>query len=195
NVENDDSLCTLQEVFQNVNSSLGFNIELKFDDYFVYQDEELVDRLREILRSVEVCKRKTGYFLYVPTRCGTAWGTEIYTDVRRNSLDEAIKLCLENGLQGIVSDVRGLLKDQGAVSRIKEALLSLLTYGELNNVRQAVYVQYLIGVEGAIVDFVGGISDAVSDLIKPIKEEEERISFTQSEFFFLQNLISELIQH
>ncbi|KAI3922544.1 hypothetical protein MKX01_006233 [Papaver californicum] len=211
NVENDDSLCTLQEAFQNVHSSLGFNIELKFDDYFVYRDEELVDPLREILRVVlgYANKRPVIFSTFQPDAARlvrklqnrypvyflTEGGTEIYTDVRRNSLDEAIKLCLENGLQGIVSDVRGLLKDQGAVSRIKEARLSLLTYGELNNVRQAVYEQYLMGVEGVIVDFVGEISEAVSDLIKPVKEEEERISFTQCEFSFLQNLISELIQH
>ncbi|KAI3914031.1 hypothetical protein MKW98_010843 [Papaver atlanticum] len=210
NVENDDSLCTLQEAFQNVNSSLGFNIELKFDDYFVYRDDEIVDRLRDILRVVlgyakerpvifstfqpdaarlvrKLQNRYPVYFL-------TEGGTEIYTDVRRNSLDEAIKLCLENGLQGIVSDVRGLLRNQEAVSRIKEARLSLLTYGELNNVREAVYVQYLMGVEGVIVDFVGEISETVSDLIKPVKEEEERISFTQCEFSFLQNLVSELTQ-
>ncbi|KAI3875772.1 hypothetical protein MKX03_023695 [Papaver bracteatum] len=207
NVENDDSLCTLQEAFQNVNSSLGFNIELKFDDY----DDEIVDRLRQILLVVlgyakerpvifstfqpdaarlvrKLQNRYPVYFL-------TEGGTEIYTDVRRNSLDEAIKFCLENGLQGIVSDVRGLLRNQEAVSRIKEAHLSLLTYGELNNVREAVYVQYLMGVEGVIVDFVGEISEAVSDLIKPVKEEEERISFTECEFSFLQNLISELTQH
>lgn len=204
NVENDDFLCTLQEAFQNVNSSSGFNIELKFDDYFVYQDEELVDRLREILRVVlgyaqerpvifstfqldaarlvrKLQNRYPVYFL-------TEGGTEICTDVRRNSLDEAIKLCLENGLQGIVSDVRGLLRNQEAVSRIKEASLSLLTY-------ESVYVQYMMGVEGVIVDFVGEISEAVSDLIKPVKQEEERISFTQCEFSFLQNLVSELTQH
>lgn len=58
-------------------------------------------------------------------------GNEIYEDVRRNSLEEAIKLCLEGGLQGIVSEVRGIFRNPGAVNKIKELKLSLLTYGKL----------------------------------------------------------------
>ncbi|RZC44993.1 hypothetical protein C5167_037953 [Papaver somniferum] len=176
NVENDDSLCTLQEAFQNVNSSLGFNIELKFDDYFVYRDEELVDRLREILRVVlgyakerpvifstfqpdaarlvrKLQNRYPVYFL-------TEGGTEIYTDVRRNSLDEAINCAWKMVCKGLCR-----------------------------------MLEYMMGVEGVIVDFVGEISEAVSDLIKPVQEEEERISFTQCEFSFLRNFVSELTQH
>lgn len=61
----------------------------------------------------------------------TNGGTEIYYDVRRNSLEEAIKLCLEGGLQGIVSEVKGVFGNPGAVPKIKEAKLSLLTYGKL----------------------------------------------------------------
>ncbi|KAG0461420.1 hypothetical protein HPP92_021717 [Vanilla planifolia] len=41
NVDVDDTFCTLQEAFQNVNSHLGFNVELKFDDGMIYTDEEL----------------------------------------------------------------------------------------------------------------------------------------------------------
>ncbi|CAM9003408.1 unnamed protein product [Rhodiola kirilowii] len=40
------------------------------------------------------------------------------------------------------------------VKTIKECSLSLLTYGSLNNVVEAVYMQHLMGVEGVIVDFV-----------------------------------------
>lgn len=40
-VENDDPLCTLQEAFEKVEHSIGFNIELKFDDQVVYTEEEL----------------------------------------------------------------------------------------------------------------------------------------------------------
>ena len=39
-VEKDDSLCTLQQVFEKVEpNSLGFNIEIKLDDYIVYQED------------------------------------------------------------------------------------------------------------------------------------------------------------
>lgn len=49
-VESDDSLCTLQEAFQRVEPSLGFNIELKFDDHVVYPQEHLVHALQCILK-------------------------------------------------------------------------------------------------------------------------------------------------
>lgn len=49
-VEKDDPLCTLQEVFQKVEHSLGFNVELKFDDNIVYKEEELTRILQAILK-------------------------------------------------------------------------------------------------------------------------------------------------
>lgn len=61
----------------------------------------------------------------------TEGGNEIFDDMRRNSLDEAIKLCLSSGLQGIVSDVRGVFRNPSAIARIKESSLALLTYGQL----------------------------------------------------------------
>lgn len=61
----------------------------------------------------------------------TNGGTEIYYDVRRNSLEDAVKLCLEGGLEGIVSEVKGVFRNPSAVTKIKEAKLSLLTYGKL----------------------------------------------------------------
>ncbi|RZC44937.1 hypothetical protein C5167_037886 [Papaver somniferum] len=152
------------------NSILSFNKAADYVvDYVEFDVQVTKDNVPVIFHDDEIITGKEN-----------SGGTETYTDIRRNSLDEVVKLCLENGLQGIVSDVRGLLRNQEAVSRIKEALFSILTYGELNNVREAVNVQYLMGVEGVLVEFVGEISEVVSDLIKPVKEEEERIIFTQS---------------
>jgi hypothetical protein len=64
----------------------------------------------------------------------TNGGCEIYEDLRRNSLEEALKLSLENGLKGIVSEIKGIFRNPGAVSKIKESNLSLLTYGKLKYV-------------------------------------------------------------
>uniref|UniRef100_A0A6N2MVR1 glycerophosphodiester phosphodiesterase n=1 Tax=Salix viminalis TaxID=40686 RepID=A0A6N2MVR1_SALVM len=190
-VEKDDSLCSLQDAFQQVESSLGFNIELKFDDHIVYQQDYLTRVLQAILQV---------YFL-------TNGGTEIFYDVRRNSLEAAMKVCLQGGLQGIVSEVKGVFRNPGAVNKIKDAKLSLLTYGKLNNVSEAVYMQHLMGIDGVIVDLVQEITEAVSDLIKPSKigEEEEggdgemevksKPQFSQRELSFLLKLIPELIQH
>jgi len=49
-VEQDDSLCTLQEAFVKVEPALGFNIELKFDDHIVYEQDYLVHVLQTILK-------------------------------------------------------------------------------------------------------------------------------------------------
>ncbi|XP_052875990.1 glycerophosphodiester phosphodiesterase GDPD1, chloroplastic-like isoform X2 [Gossypium arboreum] len=190
NVETDDSFCTLAETFQKVDPSLGFNIELKFDDHIVYQQDHLIHVLQVILQV---------FFL-------TNGGTQVYYDVRRNSLEEAIKVCMEGGLQGIVSEVKGVFGNPGAVPRIKESKLSLLTYGKLNNVPEAVCMQHLMGIDGVIVDFVQEISHAVDDMIvKPLNEglregDEEtetksKLQFSQQELSFLLKLIPELIHH
>uniref|UniRef100_A0A0D3CT71 glycerophosphodiester phosphodiesterase n=1 Tax=Brassica oleracea var. oleracea TaxID=109376 RepID=A0A0D3CT71_BRAOL len=51
-VDSDDPLCTLQEAFERVEHSLGFNIELKFDNQVVYEREFLVHVLRTVLQVV-----------------------------------------------------------------------------------------------------------------------------------------------
>ncbi|XP_027154023.1 glycerophosphodiester phosphodiesterase GDPD1, chloroplastic-like isoform X1 [Coffea eugenioides] len=227
-VETDDSLCTLEEAFHKVNPRSGFNVELKFDDHVVYQEDQLVQVLQAILRVVFehardrpiifssfqpdaallIRKLQSTYPVFFLTNAGT----EIYYDVRRNSLEEAVKLCSEGGLQGIVSEVKGIFRNPGAVNKIKDSKLSLLTYGKLNNVPEAVYLQYLMGIEGVIVDVVEKITEAVSNLMRPSKEgaeeEEEAVveehndqslqhakpEFSQKELSFLLKLIPELIQ-
>jgi len=218
-VETDDTLCTLQEVFQQVSPSMGFNIELKFDDHIVYDQDYLFRVLQAILQVVFeyandrpiifssfqpdaallVKKLQSTYPVFFLTN----GGTEIYYDVRRNSLEDAIKLCLEGGLEGIVSEVKGVFRNPGAVTKIKEAKLSLLTYGKLNNVPEAVYMQNLMGIDGVIVDLVKEISEAVSNMIKPLKADEgESLSegveakpqFSPRELAFLWKLIPELIE-
>ncbi|KAB2610087.1 glycerophosphodiester phosphodiesterase GDE1-like [Pyrus ussuriensis x Pyrus communis] len=218
-VENDDPHCTLQEAFERVEPSLGFNIELKFDDYIVYQEDSLFRVLQSVLQVVfEYARDRPVIFssfqpdaaLLVkklqntyPVFFLTNGGNELYYDVRRNSLEEAIKVCLEGGLQGIVSEVKGVFRNPGALTKIKEAKLSLLTYGKLNNVPEAVYMQHLMGIEGVIVDFVKEITEAVSDMIKPsggaeedgsIMQEKSKPEFSQRELSFLLKLIPELIQ-
>ncbi|GAA0141772.1 phosphodiesterase [Lithospermum erythrorhizon] len=226
NVETEDYLCTLEEAFQKVNPSLGFNIELKFDDYIVYQEDHLIHVLEAILNVVfEHAKDRPIVFSSFqpdaiqlvrklqntyPVFFLTDAGNEIYYDVRRNSMEKAINVCLVGGLQGIVSEVRGIFRNPAAVSKIKEAKLSLLTYGKLNNVPEAVYMQHLMGVDGVIVDLVQEISEAVSYMLKPSKEEENgeveflqgqehivveaKPPFSQRELSFLLKLIPEIIQ-
>ncbi|WOL03736.1 glycerophosphodiester phosphodiesterase GDPD1, chloroplastic-like [Canna indica] len=229
NVEDDDSLCTLQEAFEKVDPQLGFNIELKFIDHAIYPDDELTHALEVVLKVVfdHANNRPIMFSTFQPDAARllrklqssypvfflTVGGTETFDDERRNSLDEAIKLCVASGLQGIVSEVRGVFSNPSAVSRIKEHNLSLLTYGHLNNVREAVYMQHLMGIDGVIVDLVEEITEAVSGFTKPASTqegsdegfsalvEETRAStnlipnFSQIELLFLLNLIPELLRH
>lgn len=57
-VEDDDALCTLKEAFQKVDSSLGFNIELKFDDNVVYEEDDLIHVLQIILQVYNLFRQK-----------------------------------------------------------------------------------------------------------------------------------------
>ncbi|KAG0461421.1 hypothetical protein HPP92_021718 [Vanilla planifolia] len=104
----------------------------------------------------------------------TNGGSEIYKDVRRNSLDEAIKLCLAGGLNGIVSEVKAIFKNPSMIHQIKESNLGLLTYGQLNNVPEAVYMQHLMGGEGVIVDLVQEITEVVREFISLIRRKVGR---------------------
>jgi glycerophosphoryl diester phosphodiesterase len=129
----------------------------------------------------------------------TNGGTEMYHDTRRNSLEEAIKVCLEGGLQGIVSEVKGVFRNPALVNKIKESKLSLMTYGKLNNVAEAVYMQHLMGIEGVIVDHVEEITEAVREMMKPSNRDADgtkpKPNFSDRELSFLLKLIPELIQH
>ncbi|MED6124673.1 Glycerophosphodiester phosphodiesterase gdpd2 [Stylosanthes scabra] len=226
NVEQDDSLCTLHEAFVHVNPSLGFNIELKFDDYIVYEQGHLFHVLHSILKvvfenakdrpiifstfqpdaAILVRKLQSTY----PVFFLTEGGCELYEDVRRNSLQEALKLCTEHGLQGIVSEVKGIFRNPEAVREIKECCsnnnnnkLCLFTYGKLNNVPEAVYMQHLMGIDGVIVDFVKEISELVLDINDKGMEGKLQVKnnsnnlkpqFSQKELSFLFKLFPQLIQ-
>lgn len=62
-VEKDDHLCTLEEVFQKVNHSMGFNIEFKFDDNVVYKEDDLVHAIQVVLRVVfKYAKERSIFF-------------------------------------------------------------------------------------------------------------------------------------
>lgn len=226
-VENDDPLCTLEDILQKVDRSLGFNIEMKFDDNKIYEESELKCIIQVTLKIVNKYAegRPIMFSSFQPDAAQlirklqdtfpvfflTNGGCEIYADPRRNSLDEAVKLCLEGGLDGIVSQVRAIFRNPAMVPKIKESELALLTYGPLNNVPEAVYMQHLMGIEGVIVDFVQEIKEAVSDFIRPSNEEAEEenssdgegkgekrgrvaVKFSDNELSFLLKLIPELIQ-
>ncbi|KAH1098489.1 hypothetical protein J1N35_015410 [Gossypium stocksii] len=193
-VEKDAPLCTLEEAFRNVDQSVVFENAKGRQILFSSFQPDAARLIRKLQSAYPV------YFL-------TNGGSEIYRDIRRNSLEEAIKLSLENGLQGIVSEVKAVFRNPGAVGRIKESKLSLMTYGQLNNVPEVVYMQHLMGVEGVIVDLIKEISESVSDLTHAKEGEEKSLygeedgkkevkakpQFSKDELSFLLKLIPELM--
>lgn len=58
-VENDAPLCTLQEAFEKVEHSVGFNVELKFDDLLVYEEEQLSQMIQQVLQVVALPNKCT----------------------------------------------------------------------------------------------------------------------------------------
>ncbi|KAL6193415.1 hypothetical protein ACLB2K_034499 [Fragaria x ananassa] len=179
-VEKDAPLCTLQEAFENLEHSLGFNMELKFDDHIVYTERQLKHVLQVILQVINdyakgrpiffstfqpdaallIRKMQSSYPVYFLTEGGYH---QMHVDARKNSLEAAVKVCLAGGLQGIVSEVSAILGNKEAVTGIQGNNLRLLTYGQLNNMVKAVCLQLQMGVDGVIVDLVQEITGAVCD--------------------------------
>ncbi|XP_024373071.1 glycerophosphodiester phosphodiesterase GDPD2 isoform X2 [Physcomitrium patens] len=165
----EDHLCTLEEAFTQVEPTVGFNIELKFDDYGITADAELhrvIDAVLDDVRqyangrviyfssfhpdAVQIVRKKTLY----PVFFLTDGGTYTYQDPRKNSIEAAIEICREGNLQGIVSEVKAVLHRPASVALVKAAGLYFFTYGELNNLGEAVLKQREWGIDGVIVDHV-----------------------------------------
>jgi glycerophosphodiester phosphodiesterase len=166
----EDCMCTLEEAFAQVESTTGFNIELKFDDDGSTTEAELhrvIDATLEDVRkfsngrmiyfssfhpdAVQLLRTKMSVY---PVFFLTNGGGQIYNDARRNSLDAALDVCRRGNLQGMVSEVKAVLQHPDKVALVKAHGLFFFTYGELNNVGEAVLKQQSWGVDGVIVDHV-----------------------------------------
>ncbi|KAI5077477.1 hypothetical protein GOP47_0007301 [Adiantum capillus-veneris] len=179
NVSIDDSLCTLEQAFAQVSPLVGFNIELKFDDFNHIANEELRRVIDAVLKVVKESNRGRKVFFssfhpdaiillrqeqsFYPALFLTNGVSDKYPDSRRNSLMAAVEVCLTGNLQGIVSEVNAILQLPEVVETIKAAGLTLLTYGDLNNVAEIFHFQESLGVDGVIVDHV---PEMVLELLK-----------------------------
>ncbi|KAI0489091.1 hypothetical protein KFK09_028932 [Dendrobium nobile] len=208
-VEADDPLCTLEEAFLKVDPRLGFNIELKFDDSLEYAEKDILNTVEIVFRlvSTNAGARPVIFSTFQPDAARiirrvqrdypvfflTDGGLKIHGDVRRNSLEEAVKLCAESGLEGIVSEVRAVLRNPAEVVRIKEANLRLLTYGGLNNTAEVVYMQHMMGIDGVIVDRVKETSEAVLGFLGE-EGQQARPNFSEGQLSYLRKLVADLVQ-
>lgn len=171
NVSIDDSLCTLEEVFTLVSPKVGFNIELKLDSvHHTSNDAELKCAIDAVLKVVKKsCLGRKVFFssfhpdtiillrqqqMLYPALFVTDGVPGKHADARMNSVMAAMEVCLAGNLQGIVSEVKAILEHPEAVQKIKAAGLTLLTYGDLNNVAEVFHLQRTLGVDGMVVDHV-----------------------------------------
>ncbi|XP_024390337.1 glycerophosphodiester phosphodiesterase GDPD1, chloroplastic [Physcomitrium patens] len=179
----EDQMCTLEDAFAQVNPTVGFNIEMKFDDSGLTSEAELLRVIDAVLADVR--QHANGRMIYFstfhpdaaqmirkkmplyPVFFLTDGGSHVYNDPRRNSIQAAIEVCREGNLQGIVSEVKAVLHQPALVALVKASGLFFFTYGELNNVGEAVIKQREWGIDGVIVDHVLEIVRVARQLEEP----------------------------
>lgn len=175
----EDFLPTLAETFAGVVPEIGFNIEVKFcgqqsADVETEEIDRMLDAILPIVDEmggvrklyfssfhpdavIQLKRRQSKYSVFFLTDGGGS----IHDDPRMNSIQAAIQLCLENKVDGIVSEVNAILKNSSQASAIKREGLMILTYGDNNNEADAIYFQQFFGVDGVIVDHTKDMKSAV----------------------------------
>jgi len=168
-----DYLPLLQELFYKVPVNTGFNIEIKYPNdqdaigLSPFERNMYVDTILACVFS-NVGKRKIIFSSFDPDLCLmlqlkqtcypvfflTCGGTRAFSDIRFNSLEQAVQVAKNNGLTGIVTNSKPVDKFPEIISLIKRAGLLLCTYGGDNNVPKYVDLQEKMGVDAIICDHV-----------------------------------------
>ena len=153
-------------------SDLAFNIEIKYplaeeiELYKLNPKFTVKDYVEIILKEIKGFSSNRSYFIssfhpevcLISSRNGhptfflTTGGIEIISDSRCNSIEAAIKFCLDSSLLGIVSDSKPLLNNSSLIEAVLKANLKLATYGALNNQQENVEKQLRLGVHSIILD-------------------------------------------
>lgn len=175
----DDTIPTLEAVFQSVPETIGFDIEVKMTtgDDIEHTPSDEVDRvLSAVLPVVErmsvsgqrnivfssfdpdVClelrKRQTRYPVYYLSGCGLYQ----HVDGRRTSIPAAIDFARETGMRGICVPASIVMSNMDMVGDATKSALEVMTYGLENNDPVCLRAQADAGVVAAIVDEVAGVT-------------------------------------
>ncbi|KAK9808810.1 hypothetical protein WJX72_004106 [[Myrmecia] bisecta] len=182
----EDELPTLAEVFQQVPTQIGFDIEVKMTtpDHVPTTTAGEVDRvvgaiLDEVQHISKHSRRTLVFSSFDPEVCAalrarqTQWpvmflsagGVDEHCDARRTSIDAAIGFALGTGLQGIILDAGALHAQQHMAGLARSKGLHVYTYGLQNDDPEWVRQQYMIGVQGAICDDVSHVASVVPQMI------------------------------
>lgn len=174
-----DFAATLREVFEGVPDTVGFNIEFKYPNDFIVQNEKMkpvernawVDRIlddiflcakeRKVMFSSfdsDICRllqRKQNRY---PTFFLTHGGYEPFFDFRGRCLRDAIRFARSARLPGIVCFSDIVMSAPTTAQAPGRYSLLFFTYGDANNNVENCQLQKKVGVNSVIVDHVAWVS-------------------------------------
>jgi glycerophosphodiester phosphodiesterase len=157
---------TLEEMFQKLPESIGFNIEMKYPmlheseehemDTYAVELNSFVDSVlqkvydmsqkRDIIFSSfnpDICLLLSFKQPSIPILFLTDAGTSPVSDIRASSLQEAIRFASRWNLLGVVSAAEPLVTCPRLVKVVKESGLVCVSYGTLNNEPKNVQVGFI----------------------------------------------------
>ncbi|KAF5859617.1 Glycerophosphocholine phosphodiesterase [Aspergillus alliaceus] len=177
---------TLEELFQKLPKSVGFNIELKYPMLHESEEEEMDTYAVELNSFVDTVLTKT-YELgqgrnmifssfnpdiclllsfkqpSIPVLFLTDSGASPVGDIRASSLQEAVRFASRWNLLGVVSQAEPLVLCPRLVRVVKESGLVCVSYGTLNNEPANVKLQVAEGIDAVIVDSVLAIRKGLTE--------------------------------
>lgn len=177
---------TLEDLFKQLPSQVGFNIEMKYPMLSESQDEEMdwyavelnsfVDTVltkvydlgegRNIIFSSfnpDICLLLSFKQPSIPVLFLTDAGSSPVGDIRASSLQEAVRFAARWNLLGIVSACEPFVIAPRLVRVVKESGLVCVSYGTLNNQEDKVNLQVEQGIDAVIVDTVLKIKTGISE--------------------------------
>ena len=193
------SFTTLEEIFDKVPKSAGFNIELKYpmldeseDDSIGQTAPEMNHFCNTILAMVydkykgrnvifssfhpDICVLMTLKQPSFPVLFLTEGGVNKMADVRASSLQNAIRFAKNWKLFGIVSDAIPFIKCPRLASVVKASGLACFTYGSANNDPENAKLEIAAGVDAVIVDSVLAVRKELTKYDESRKIVEQTIS-------------------
>jgi glycerophosphodiester phosphodiesterase len=188
-----DTFPTFKQLFTSIPVTTGFNIEVKYpvpekEQELGMQAVERNELVDAILQVVFDCGNDRNIFFssFDPDVCVmlrlkqpkypvfflTHGGSEQFSDLRMNSLQQAVRFAKASHLMGIVSHATPIVMAPQLVRSVKRAGLVFCTYGDENNVTELIDLQERFGVDAIIVDHVAYVSNHMN----PKKKRTDPVS-------------------
>ncbi|KAI1173019.1 Glycerophosphoryl diester phosphodiesterase family-domain-containing protein [Nemania sp. FL0916] len=168
---------TLEELFEKVPETVGFNIEMKYpmlleseqhymDTYAIELNsfcDTVLTKVYELARgrhiifssfNPDICLCLSFKQPSIPIMFLTDSGADEVSDIRASSLQEAIRFASRWNLLGIVSNTKPFIHCPRLVKVVKQSGLVCVSYGTQNNDPELVQLQVNEGIDAVIVDSV-----------------------------------------